>query len=83
MKTVQIPISKLLNVLEKMSNDNMETVMLTINEEVFDQNMYYPAFIHMEAFTKDGEVRDYDTLDSTMIRLPSFRKRFKSPKKVC
>ncbi len=56
MKTVQIPISDLLRVLEKMSNDNMKTVMITVNEEVFDQ--------HLEAYTKDGQAKDYESIDS-------------------
>mgnify|MGYP001023498697 CR=1 FL=1 len=84
MKIVQVPISELLHALEKMSKDNMVTVNLTISEEVFDQDMYYPAFIHLEAFTNEGAARDYDTIDSIMIRLPSIGRRFKAfPKRVC
>lgn len=64
MKNIYVHIPELLNLIEKMANENMEIVKLTINDQIADQNTSYPAFLYFEACTKDGFIADYDSIDS-------------------
>lgn len=64
MQNIQVHIPALLRKLQEMSNDNMENVNLTIGTEVIDQCIFYPAYLHFEAYTKDGCVLDYESIDA-------------------
>lgn len=64
MQSVQVHIPALLRKVQKMSNDHMENVNLTISAEVIDQCVLYPAYLHFEAYTKDGAVSDYESIDA-------------------
>lgn len=64
MKSIQVNIPELLRKIQQMENENMETVKLSIHDEILDQNSQFPAFLYLEAYTKDGFIADYDSIDS-------------------
>lgn len=64
MKSIQVHIPALLRKIQEMSNDNMESVKLAISSEVIDQDRVYPGYLHFEAYTIDGSVSDYESIDS-------------------
>ncbi len=64
MKSIEVHIPTLLRKIQEMACGNMSTVRLTINEEITDQDVLFPAFLHFEAFTADGSAMDYESVDS-------------------
>ncbi len=64
MKSIQLHIPALLQKIQEMSDDHMEYVTLTMRDEVIDQNILYPAFLHFEASTEDAFIVDYESLEA-------------------
>lgn len=64
MQSIQVHIPTLLNKIEEMSRENMESVKLVIGDAVIDQDMVYPAYLHFEAYRADGTVTDYESIDA-------------------
>ena len=68
MKNIYVHISALLSKVMEMSEEDMDCVKLSICEEAEDQGQFFPAFLHLEGFAKDGTVRDYESIDSVTKR---------------
>ncbi|SHI12697.1 hypothetical protein SAMN02745823_02608 [Sporobacter termitidis DSM 10068] len=64
MNNIQVHIPALLRKVQEMSSDDMAYVSLTINDEAIDQGIFYPAFLHFEAYGKNGSVADYESIDA-------------------
>lgn len=64
MKNILIRLVDLQSIVQAASNDNMTYLKLSVIQEEFDQNVINPSFLHVEAFTEGGLVKDYETIDS-------------------
>ena len=69
MKKIMVYLPSLIRKVQEMADDNMDYVMIDISEEVVDQYVYYPAFIHFEAFDKGGSIMDYESIDSVLSQI--------------
>lgn len=70
MKSITVHIPALLKKIQEMSNDQMESVKLEISDKVADQDNVFPAFLHFEAYDKDGFAEDYESVDALMFFVP-------------
>ncbi len=64
MKRIQVFVPALLRKTQQMFNDGMEMVQISFIDGVMDQEEIFPAFMHFEAFTREGCPADYETIDS-------------------
>ncbi|NLV49831.1 MAG: hypothetical protein GXY20_03955, partial [Clostridiales bacterium] len=68
MNSILLRVSSLLSKVRTLSDDGMVEVKLTLNDEAVDQGVYFPAFVHFEAFSEDGSAFDYECVDSAYER---------------
>ena len=64
MAGIIIPMQPLLKIIQEMASDGIVSVKLTINDKAFDQNEHFPAFVNFEGYTKDNDIKDYESVDS-------------------
>lgn len=64
MKQILIHLADLKDVVEQASSDNMTYFKFYLVDEVIDEKVIFPSFLHVEAYSEDGTVKDYDAIDS-------------------
>lgn len=74
MKSIMVHIPALLERVQKMSNDNMENVELTICDKMTDQDRVFPAFVHFGAYNADGFAEDYESVDAVAFFVPALNR---------
>ncbi len=72
MKSIKLSVSELHRMVSEMSDHGMDIVKVAIIAETVDEDEFFPAFLHFEAYTKGGNIKDYesiDIIDSVPLRL--------------
>lgn len=63
MNNATLYIPELLDLMQKMKNDNMTLVRISFNGEMVDETEYFPAFLYFEGLGPDGKRKDYESMD--------------------
>ena len=70
MNSITVHIPALLKKIQEMASHNMVNVKMTICDKAIDQDSIFPAFLNLEAYTEDGFIEDYESIDSIMFYIP-------------
>lgn len=64
MTSIKLKLAPLQKKIQEMIDDGIDSIRLTIHDEAEDQNDSSSAFLYIEGYTRDGQAKDYDSIDS-------------------
>ncbi len=64
MRKITVNVAELRAKIDQLQNDKMDYVRLFLVDAEHDGDTLNPGFIHIDAFSKDGHVKDYESIDS-------------------